>query len=155
MGSLTDSFGNFVLDIFANESSTTPALRTYHFDSDNKGLYSTTAAQTAWFERESTARNAASPAPALAFYHVPLIEYQTALDSGLPISGEINEQICFQPQNNGLFEAFKNSADVKAGFCGHDHTNDFCVMYQGVQLCYEGSPGYQVRSFPFVRCTFY
>ena len=35
------------------------------------------------------------------------------------------------------------TGDVKATFVGHDHTNDFCKKYQGVQLCYEGSPGYQ------------
>lgn len=33
---------------------------------------------------------------------------------------------------------------VKATFVGHDHTNNFCVPYQGIQLCYEGSPGFQV-----------
>jgi len=32
---------------------------------------------------------------------------------------------------------------VKATFVGHDHTNNFCVPYQGIQLCYEGSPGFQ------------
>ena len=32
---------------------------------------------------------------------------------------------------------------MKATFVGHDHTNDWCKLYEGVQLCYEGSPGYQ------------
>jgi len=31
---------------------------------------------------------------------------------------------------------------VVGGFCGHDHTNDFCAEWQGVQLCYAGSPGF-------------
>ena len=31
---------------------------------------------------------------------------------------------------------------VVAGFCGHDHANDFCAEYGGVQLCYTGSAGY-------------
>ena len=31
---------------------------------------------------------------------------------------------------------------VVGGFCGHDHTNDFCAEWQGVQLCYAESPGF-------------
>ncbi len=31
---------------------------------------------------------------------------------------------------------------VVAAFCGHDHANDFCVRWQGVQLCYGGSAGF-------------
>lgn len=118
-------------------------MRTYHFDSDNSDTHSVSTAQVSWFKSESQRLNAISAAPALAFYHVPLSEYQTAVDAGLPLSGEYHEAICYQPENTGLFQAFKEAGDVKAGFCGHDHVNDFCVLYQGVQLCYEGSPGYQ------------
>jgi len=98
-----------------------------------------------WFRNES----ASVDAPALAFYHIPLPEYQTAVDAGLPVSGNYLEGICYQPVNNGFFGAMATGG-VVAGFCGHDHTNDFCVLYEGIQLCYEGSPGFQVsREFFF------
>merc|ERR1712050_129485 len=78
------------------------------------------------------------------FFHVPLEEYFVALhQSGANISGHQNEAVSFSAGEGDLFAALKSRNDVKATFCGHDHTNDYCVHYQGIQLCYEGSPGYQ------------
>ena len=54
----------------------------------------------------------------------------------LPDLGAMDDGIA-----NGTFEALR-AGGVVAGFCGHDHTNDFCVEHRGVQLCYEGSPGF-------------
>ena len=50
-------------------------------------------------------------------------------------------QICADKPNPRTFGVLK-AGGVVGGFCGHDHTNDFCAEWQGVQLCYEGSPGF-------------
>lgn len=50
-------------------------------------------------------------------------------------------QICADKPNPRTFDVLK-AGGVVGGFCGHDHTNDFCAEWQGVQLCYEGSPGF-------------
>jgi len=82
------------------------------------------------------------------------------------MSGEMREPVCSDGPNPRVFPALKEGG-VVAGFCGHDplkrlsefgaavphqssllrsvghdHTNDFCAAWEGVQLCYEGSPGF-------------
>jgi len=148
VGPVDNSFGNFILELFPDEDAMIPVFRTYHFDSDTQDS-SITTDQVNWFVEQATALNEIALTPSLAFYHIPLEEYQTAMTEGLPFSGSFNEEICYQPTNTGLFDALKAN-NVKAGFCGHDHTNDFCVSYEEVKLCYEGSPGFQVRSIQFM-----
>lgn len=141
VGPVPNSYGNYVLEIFPSQDALLPSFRTYHFDSDDKDS-SITADQVAWYLDTAAQLNANKSTPALAFYHIPIEEYYIATAAGIEFTGGYHETICYQPVNNGVFEAFKNN-DVKAGFCGHDHTNDFCVPFEGVKLCYEGSPGFQ------------
>eukprot|EP00658_Telonema_sp_P-2_P039678 TRINITY_DN2835_c0_g1_i1.p1 TRINITY_DN2835_c0_g1~~TRINITY_DN2835_c0_g1_i1.p1 ORF type:complete len:209 (+),score=22.67 TRINITY_DN2835_c0_g1_i1:123-749(+) len=124
-----------------NESANTPSFRSYHFDS-NANPSSISPEQVQWYSQTAGALNAVAPAPALGFFHIPLRQYDTAVRVG-NISGHWNEVVSYNGNNSDLFSAFQSVGDVKATFCGHDHTNDFCVDYQGIQLCYEGSPGYQ------------
>ena len=90
------------------------------------------------------------------------------------MSGEMREPVCSDGPNPRVFPVLKEGG-VIAGFCGydplkrlsefgavdwpvilvevrvgHDHTNDFCAAWQGVQLCYEGSPGFTA----YGRCLF-
>lgn len=38
--------------------------------------------------------------------------------------------------NTGLFEKLSAAPNVRAAFCGHDHTNDFVVKRGDVFMCY-------------------
>jgi hypothetical protein len=87
MGPVEKTYGNFILEIFPTADAELPAFRTYHFDSDSRTEESITTEQVAWFKAQSEALNKVAAAPALAFQHIPLQEYQTAIDSGIPISG--------------------------------------------------------------------
>jgi hypothetical protein len=110
-------------------------------------------AQTLWYQETSKLLNVKNQTPALLFTHVPLIEYfKGALQEG--ICGGMNEMVSFEPINSGLFDIMKAENEVKGVFVGHDHCNDFCTLYQGIQLCYEGSPGYQAygQCDPLGRC---
>lgn len=42
----------------------------------------------------------------------------------------------------GFFTAMVEQFDVRATFCGHDHVNDYCGLYRGINLCYGGGSGY-------------
>jgi len=137
----TKSYGNFYLEIFNSSSSKYPSFRTYHLDANTNNA-SINPQQVSWFTHISTVLNSQAEAPAVAFFHIPLQEYYIAALTG-NISGHWNEPIDCQPVDNGLFSALLSAGDVKATFVGHDHTNDFCADYKGIQLCYEGSPGYQ------------
>lgn len=94
--------------------------------------------QLAWF---SNLTKFLPAVPTLAFYHIPLVFYQTAITAKANISGGYHEKVSSYGHNPNIFPALK-AGNVVAGFCGHDHTNDFCVRWKGVELCYEGSPGF-------------
>ncbi len=142
MNSLGDSYGNFYLEIYGNKEDT-PMFRTWHFDSDTKNA-SINTQQVEWYtSTESTLITVNS----LAFFHVPTKEYLTALfHKDSQVCGGIMEHPSFSKSDNNIVDAF--SSNIKATFAGHDHTNDYCVYMprdaaEGIQLCYEGSPGYQ------------
>ena len=139
-GPVKDSPGNFYVDLLAPAAPDVVVARLVFFDSRDDGVeLSISEAQLAWF----TNITATLPSsPTLAFYHIPLPDYQIAVDAGIPISGHLNEVISANKPNPLAFETLREGR-VVAGFCGHDHTNDFCALWRGVQLCYEGSPGFQ------------
>jgi hypothetical protein len=127
-----------------------PAALLYFMDS---GSYSPTGAgdyawfthgQVAWYRRTSSAwrRRAGSALPALAFFHIPLPEYDTAWREGYDKRGSRGEPVCAPAINSGMFAAFHERGDVMATFVGHDHANDFEATLHGVRLCYGRATGY-------------
>ena len=137
-GPVANSPGNFYVDVQTN--ATEVVARLVFFDSrlDGGAEHMINDAQLAWFEQLTLQLPAV---PTLAFYHVPLRQYQDAIDASVPISGQMREPICNDLPNLDIFPTLKRGG-VVAGFCGHDHANDFCAAWEGVQLCYEGSPGF-------------
>jgi len=138
-------FGNFYLEVFANETATGPGFRSFHLDSTVSGPGqngSIIPEQIDWFQ--NTSEGFSDAVAAVAFFHIPLKDMDDAAKSpGAKISGSFNEAIMYEGSTPGLMDAFVASGTVKATFSGHDHTNDFCIESRGIQLCYEGSPGYQ------------
>lgn len=99
-----------------------------------------TAPQIAWYRTTSdeyTKANGDTPLPALLFIHIPLPEYQTAVDADPKgIIGNKKEKICCSALNSGMFAAIKEQGDIRGVFCGHDHDNDFLTTYRDVLLAY-------------------
>jgi hypothetical protein len=79
--------------------------------------------------------------PALAFFHIPLPEYEEVWRTRTCL-GFRHEAVCAPAVNPGLFAAFLESGDVMGTFVGHDHVNDFEGDLWGVRLCYGRAGGY-------------
>lgn len=80
---------------------------------------------------------ATANANALAFMHIPLPEYAFAADDpSTSVYGNFGEDVCCPPVNSGLFTAFLEAGNVCAVFAGHDHDNDYTVLYKGILLAY-------------------
>jgi len=79
--------------------------------------------------------------PGFAFFHIPLQEYLD-LWNGDRCFGYNNDSISCQALNCGIFSAFLEEGNVRAVFVGHNHGNDFCGNYAGIQLCYGRHTGY-------------
>jgi len=56
------------------------------------------------------------------------------LDSNYTLSGSLNEGPCPPVRNQGEFDAWIGTGDIRAAFFGHDHVNDFIVTDRGVDL---------------------
>ncbi|MCD7935685.1 MAG: metallophosphoesterase family protein [Tannerellaceae bacterium] len=96
--------------------------------------------QIQWYRENSrsyTAKNGGTPIPSLAFFHIPLPEYnQAASDENAILIGTRKEKACAPQLNSGLFSSMKEMGDIQAIFVGHDHDCDYVVNWKGILLGY-------------------
>lgn len=99
--------------------------------------------QIAWYRRTATAlgQTGSQPLPALAFFHIPLPEYNMVWDGG-ECEGDRHEPVCAPVLNSGLFVNLMEVGDVLGVFVGHDHINDFEGELCSIRLCYGRAGGY-------------
>ena len=137
---------NYILSIKSADGSKTSRLL-YMFDSHDyskvenvKGYDYIKRDQIDWYCRKSkefTQLNGGKPIPALAFFHIPLPEYNQAVSKENAILfGVRKEGVCSPQLNSGLFAAMKEMGDVEGTFVGHDHDNDYGVMWHDILLAY-------------------
>jgi hypothetical protein len=90
--------------------------------------------------------------PSLAFWHIPVNEFGDAWQLNKKGNSQV-EYICgkagekdekvFAPKYRGIiFDAMVGLGSTKGIFCGHDHLNDFSVVYKGIRLTYGKSIDY-------------
>lgn len=108
--------------------------------------------QIQWYRNESNRikQESKKTLPALAFFHIPLPEYEIAFSNqNNKRQGVRYERECSPVINSGMFEAMVSQGDVFGTFVGHDHVNDYIVDYLGVGLaygCFTGSENTYVRN---------
>lgn len=99
--------------------------------------------QIQWYRKRSDSLrdNNGIPLPALAFFHIPLPEYEYVRKQEKTL-GNKSETVCSSSLNSGLFTSFVEKNDVKGVFVGHDHNNDFVGELYGILLGYGRKTGY-------------
>ncbi len=146
--------GNYILTVQTAGSDEIGAVL-YFLDSNSyaKGRFS----GYGWFERDQIAwylatagrftRNRTAPSssdasiPALAFFHIPLPEFDDVWDFE-PCYGHKYEAVSCPRINTGMFAAFCEAGDVMGVFVGHDHINDYEGTWHGIRLCLGRAGGY-------------
>lgn len=115
--------------------------------------------QIEWYEQELNrlkAENNSVMPKSLAFFHIPLQEYQDAWyeyrDNGYAdtenvklIYGEAKEVgtvVYPGERNSGFFDKALELGSTQGMFCGHDHLNNFSLEYKGIRLSYGYSIDY-------------
>lgn len=137
---------NFILPVNSSDGSK-EAFLLYGFDSlaysvkeETKGYDWIKPDQIDWYRKNSaalTAKNGGKPLPALAFFHIPVPEYnQAASDENTLLIGVRKEKACAPFVNSGLFTAMLEAGDVMGTFVGHDHVNDYVAQWKGLLLGY-------------------
>ena len=138
-------FSNYILPVKSASGKTSRLL--YFIDShDNskikgiKGWHYIENDQIDWYRKMSkqfTESNGGTPIPSLAFFHIPLPEYKKAVSAeGAALYGVRLEKVGSPEMNSGLFTAMKEMGDIEGTFVGHDHDNDYVVMWHGILLAY-------------------
>jgi len=99
--------------------------------------------QIQWYRKnsESYARADRKPLPSLAFFHIPLPEFETVRKQKSTI-GNTSEVVCSPMLNTGLFASFVEKKDVIGVFVGHDHNDDFTGTIANICLGYGRKTGY-------------
>lgn len=117
--------------------------------------------QIEWYERkteELKAENGGEIVPAVLFQHIPVTEIYEVLREAKPweiyqsvaghayrsdkryvatgkvVSGYVGEDPCAPQYNEGQFESWKKTGDIKAAFFGHSHLNDFTGFVDGIMM---------------------
>ncbi len=152
--STVTGIGNYVLPIASfytdrKVPTDNPAALLYFLDSGsyaptNIGGYDWVRRdQIGWYIQQATAyrERMCQQLPALAFFHIPLPEYDQVWDFHT-CYGFKYEPVCAPRVNTGLFAAFHQMNDVMGTFVGHDHINDYEGELNGIRLCYGRTTGY-------------
>jgi hypothetical protein len=139
--------GNYVRTVDGRDGK--PAARLYFLDSH--AYARTDVGGYGWFERDqiawyletaAAARQAQGRVlPALAFFHIPLSEYNEMWDLHT-CRGIKGEAVCCPLVNTGMFAALHEAAEVLGVFVGHDHLNDFIGELYGIRLAFGRVSGY-------------
>ncbi len=130
------------------------------YDTTGEGTYACVEKdQIDWYEQTSAALTAQyGQLPGYAFQHIIVPEiynmlytvskdtegavrgidawhdnYYT-LNPDYTLSGTLGEGPCPPVRNQGEFDAWIDTGDIKAAFFGHDHVNDFIVTDSGIDL---------------------
>lgn len=137
---------NYILPLLSSDGSRNAEIL-YLFDSRSysqikgvNGYDYISFDQIQWYRENSrryTAANGGQPVPSLAFFHIPLPEYnQAASAENAAFFGARKEKACAPQLNSGLFASMKEMGDVAGIFVGHDHDDDYAVMWHGILLAY-------------------
>lgn len=171
-----DGYGNHVIEVKNSAGLITQALimiDSQAYVEDNiiesiKGNYDNIHPnQVQWYEDEIIRMDAENKAinseaetvKTLAFFHIPLVEMDTAwtefrkndytdtedfeyIDG---IIGEEGRQVCCGYGEDDLFEKMIELGSTKAMFNGHDHVNNTTFEYKGIVFSY----GYSIDYFAY------
>ncbi len=142
--------GNYFLEVRGSNSPNTKAIL-YFLDShsgleEEKGLGNydwIKSDQIQWYREQSkqlTQKNNGNPYPALAFFHIPLPEYNEVWGKETTV-GKKEEEVCSPDINSGMYNAFLESGDVMGMFVGHDHVNNYIGCLHNICLAYGQATG--------------
>ncbi len=138
-------FGNGVIPVYGADGQKPKALL-YYLDSNDYttdkdyGMYDWIHFdQIAWYRETSerfTRENGGQPLPALAFFHIPVAEYEAIPTNGTILGQAIENGDVLRKINSGLFTSLIEMGDVMGTFAGHNHENDFIGIHYKIALAY-------------------
>jgi len=141
--------GNYTLPVMSSKNKDIAAAL-YCIDTNNKpsahkyGHYDWIHFdQIDWYRKTSdkyTTANKNKPLPALAFFHIPVLEFNNVIGKDLTI-GNKGEEVASPDLNSGMFCSMVEKKDVMGIFVGHDHNNDYIGIEKDIALAFGRTTG--------------
>ena len=152
-----DGYGNYTVNILNADNTIKEVF--FFMDSgeyateEEKAAYEVTgegtydgvkASQVEWYkDKHDALTEEFGEFKSVTVIHIPPFQSHEALDmEDEYLYGARNEGICEAGYDSGLFDALKEKGNCQAVYYGHDHVNDFGVLYNGILLSYIQSSGY-------------
>ena len=138
-----DSYGNYY-QLIRNESQ--QVIQALFFMDSN--MYE--LEQINWYEEKVKEinllvnNNVDVAVPSLAFFHIPMAEYETAYNEGERLSGGKMEDVFHGYADDQMFETMVKLGSTKGVFVGHDHMNSYAALYKGIRLSYGYSTDHNI-----------
>ena len=106
--------------------------------------------QVKWYENVvnyTKENNGGAVVPSVAFFHIPVPEFETAWNLLQEKSEDVEvvipqievsdyEGVAAPKINTGLFDKMVELGSTNAIFCAHDHKNNYALKYKGIILSY-------------------
>ena len=157
-----DGMGNHLINIYNYDDSFNSTIflfdnGSYAGETQLSGYQELSKNQVEWYKNkiESFNSNFRKTINSFVYYHIPGMEYKNAWSAYkkgeaelvFGTAGEKNERISCPSELGTFYETMKSLGSTKAIFCGHDHLNDFSVLYEGVRYTYSKSIDYTAYLF--------
>lgn len=140
----------FSNDILTLSSGNDPERIIYLLDSGNRDYLNGVKSwgyvhvdQIFWYRNASNyfkEANGGTPVSSMAFFHIPVPEYRQGLVDASKnarfLCGNVGEEPSSPIFNSGLFLSMLEREDVKWIVVGHDHNNDYVMLWRGMFLIY-------------------
>lgn len=134
---------NYNLPILSSDGKHV-SYQLWSLDTNNGGLH---YKQEEWYQETSEAmkeENGGVLINSMMFFHIPLTQmnkiYEHKDEPGF--IGHAGETPSTSPGNGDMFSTLKEVGDVRLVVNSHDHKNDFIGTYDGIDMCYISSIGY-------------
>ena len=99
--------------------------------------------QVEWYKEKHDALTAEyGKFKSVTVVHIPIYQAEREYKEEDFLYGEKREGVCESGFDSGLFDAMKEKGSTQAVYFGHDHVNNFGVMYEDILLSYIQPSGY-------------
>jgi len=139
-GSKQNKKYDYLVDIYTGNNEV-PIWQVFGFDTGpHNGIKAIQTDQLDWYKKTSkeVRKSYNKSIPALAIFHIPLVEYQKLWDDkSIKKEGISKEKVFYEKDDGTFYKTMLEVNNIKATFCGHDHYNNYWGKYKGgITLAY-------------------
>ena len=154
-----DGNGNYTINILGNDNKirqvfffmdsgsymTDESKKEYGVTKDGEVYDGVKTSQVEWYKSKHDSLTAEyGEFKSVTVVHIPPYQAEKEYSEGDFLYGEKREGVCESGFDSGILDAMIEKGSAQAVYFGHDHVNNFGVMYKNILLSYIQPSGYGV-----------